>query len=380
MDILTSSSQTYMNIFHGYLSQFFIWGQWLFFSLLTINIVWMSLWYAFDKHSLSETMPDFIKRFFSIAIFYTIMANPAWLADIVKTAQVMGSTLTHAPIDPSSILSAGLGIANKILLSLSLSSILTLFPGVIIILVVYGTVLFCFISIALDLALTLIITTALISIASFFLGFAALGVTSQIARQTLDVILGNAVKLLGLYLVVAAGSQFLVQLTNAIPVKIISLDPYIIIAAAALLFWLVAKNLPAQLAKIVSGAVLESRGTDAAALAIAAIAYAQRATPAARILSSVVKTAAKIAGSSGYNAAAHFKHGAATGGNPGLSAMKGSISHLGKAVAGSVSDHFKHVASKLSGGSGNQQSIRKISERMYQAAKDVQSNIPSEKE
>lgn len=380
MDILTSSSETYMNIFHGYLSQFFSWGQWLFFSLITINIVWIGLWYAFDKHSLSETMPDFIKKFFSIAIFYTIMANPSWLADIVKTAQVMGSTLTHSPIDPSSILSEGLGIGNKVLVSVAKSSILTFGISTIVIVGVYITILFCFISIALDLAKTLIITTALISIASFFLGFAALGSTSQIARQTLDVILGNSVKLLGLYLVVAAGSQVMAMLTSAIPTKLVSYDPYIIIATAALLFWLVAKNLPEQLARIVSGAILESRGTDAAALAIAAIGYAQQSMPAAKIASNVLETASKIVGSTGYNAAAHFQKAVAIGKSPESAAIGGSMSHLGKAVVGSISDHFKHVASKMSGGAGSQQSIKKVSERMYQAAKDIKSDLSKEKE
>lgn len=374
MDILTAAAQSYMTTFTGYVNQFLHWGQWLFFSLLTINIVWMSLWHAFDQQSFSESMSAFIKKFFVIAFFYTIMMNPAWLGEILKTVQFMGTTLTHAPIDPSSIISEGIGIGNQIIIPIEKSSILTLGFGLIVVSIVYIIILFVFISIALDLALTLIITTALIAIATFFLGFSALGATTQIARQTLDVILANCVKLLGIYLVVAAGSQTMIAVTSAIPSSITSFDPYAWIVAVALLFWLVAKNLPIQLAKIISGAIHESHGTDAAALAMSSISYAQTAMPGVKTAASAAAGIGKIAGSSAYNAGAHFKKAATSTGSLSMGvgvAIGGSMAHLGKAVVGNVSDHFKHVASRMAGGAGSQQPIRSVSERMYQTAKDV---------
>jgi type IV secretory pathway TrbL component len=137
-----------------------------------------------------------------------------------------------------------------------------------------------FISIALELALTMIVTTALISAATFFLGFGALDATSSFARQTLDLILGNCVKLLGIYLVVAAGSQTITAAVSSIPASIIAFDPYAWIVAVVLLFWMVAKHLPPQMARIVSGSVLDSPHTNAAAMALATIRYAELATSA----------------------------------------------------------------------------------------------------
>lgn len=371
-----------MTTFSSYVNQFLQWGKWLFFSLLVINIVWITLWYAFDRHSFSESMPGFIKKFFVITVFYTIMINPSWLGEILKTAQFMGSTLTHAPIDPSSIISEGIGIANKIIIPIEKSSLLTLGLGLIIIAIVYVIILFVFISIALDLALTLIITTALIAVATFFLGFAALGATSQIARQTLDVILANCVKLLGMYLVVAAGGQTMLAVTSTIPTSIVSFDPYAWIVAVALLFWLIAKNLPNQLARIVSGAIQETRVLDAAALAMSTVHYAQIAMPAVKVATNAAQGIAKIAGSTAYNAGAHFNQTTSNTGNliTGLgAAVGGSMAHLGKSVAGNVSDHFKHIASKLAGGSGSKQPVESVSSRMYQSAKDVQSASNREK-
>jgi P-type conjugative transfer protein TrbL len=379
-NVITQASESYMNTFHGFVNQFMEWGQWIFLSLVTINIVWMCLWYAFDRHSFSESMPSFIKKFFSIAFFYTVMMNPSWLMDLLKTAQSMGQTLTNAPIDPSSLISQGIALGNKIIQPVQESSLLTMGFSLIILSLVYIIILFVFISIALELAVTLIITTALISIASFFLGFAALGATSQIARQTLDVVLGNCVKLLGIYLVAAAGSKTISMIIVFIPttadqLKQSGLDGYAWIVAAAVLFWLIAKNLPSQLARIISGAIQESRGVDAAALGMAAVNYAQIAMPPIRTASKVAQASSKIAGSTAYNAATHFKHGMALTGSPSVGtglAMGGSVAHLGKAVVGHVSDHFKDVASKLVGGEGSKQPISSVAKRMYQATKDMQ--------
>jgi hypothetical protein len=85
---------------------------------------------------------------------------------------------------------------------------------------------------------------------------------------------------------------------------------------------------------------------------------------------------AKIAGSTGYNAGAHFNQNAATTGSLAMglgAAVGGSMMHLGKSVSGSVSDHFRHISSKLSGGPGSQQPISSVSERMHQFTQDIKS-------
>jgi type IV secretory pathway TrbL component len=338
----------------------------------------MTLWYAFDKSSFSESMPDFIKRFFLIALFYTIMINPQWLLSVLQTVEVMGKTLTHAPIDPSSILSQGIGIANKILLPVEKSSILTMGFGIIIIGVVYLIIMAAFISIALDLALTLIITTALITVATLFLSFSALGATSQIARQALDAVLGNCVKLLGIYLVVAAGAKTITTVASSIPTSLLSFDPYMWIVAVVMLFWLLAKNLPMQIAKIVSGALQENQGTNAAALAISAVRTAQMATSATNKVGAATASLAAIAGSSIANAKAHFDKASATPGTRTLSnmgsAVGSAVKDMGGAIGGKLTDQFKNISSKLAGGQGAQNPSSGFAQRMNASAKDVSSS------
>lgn len=377
MNIVTHAANSYIHIFSGYVNQFLHWGKWLFFSLLAINTVWLALWYAFDRHALTETLPSFLKKFFVISFFYTVMMHPAWLGSILHTAQSMGQSLVHAPIDPSSIIAQGIGLGNKLLIPVTQSSLLTGGFGILVIAVVYLAVLFVFISIALDLALTLITTTALISIATFFLGFAALGATSQIARQTLDVILANCVKLLGIYLVVAAGSQTVAAVALSVPAEIKTLDPYVWIVAVTLLFWLLAKNLPNQLARIISGAISDTQGENAAAMMMAATHLSNVSINVAKVSGTLLQGAAKLTGSTAYNALQHVKKAAmeTASGHPVKAlgtVLGGPVKHFSQAVTGTISDHIKHTANQFAGGSGLQQPIHSVSSRMYQAAKIVQ--------
>lgn len=374
MEIITTITQQYMNTFRGYTQSFLHWGQWLFFGLLTINLVWLCLWQAFDRPSLAESMPRFIQRFFIITLFYTLMLHPAWLMDVLKTMQFMGTRLNHAAIDPSALIWQGITLGNKVILPIEKSSLITALFGVMIIAIVYVIILFVFISVALDLAVTLIMVTALISIASFFLGFAALGATTPIARQTLDIILGLCVKLLGLYLVIAAGSQTLVTVIGQVPTRLVAFDPYAWIVAVVLLFWLLAKHLPQQLVRIVSGAVHDSPSTGGAALALSTARYAAGATPLVSTLASATVGVGRLAGSSVYNAAAHVRQGVASSPSVpmGLSAAAlGTMGDLGKAVIGNVSDHFRQVASTLAGGPRFPSRVASVPERLYVAAQDL---------
>jgi len=375
MDSITTAANSYTHLLSGYTNTFLQWGKWLFFSLLTIQLVWMTLWYAFDRYAIAETLPSFLKRFFGITFFYTVMIHPAWLGSMLNTAQSMGNTLVHAPIDPSSLISQGIGLGNQLLMPVTKSSLMTMGLGVLIIAVVYLVVLFVFINIALDLALTLILTTALISISTFFLGFSALGVTNQIARQTLDVILAHCVKLLGIYLVVATGSQTITAIAMAIPSEIKTFDPYAWIVAVVLLFYLLAKHLPNQLAKIVSGAILETPGIDSYSLSVATTHLANAAMGLTKMAGMLMQGGTKLAGSAAYNALQHFKKSSMETGSPAIgiaSAVGGSIKDVGQATFGHLSDHVQHLANKSVGGQGLQHPIQSISARLYQSAKEVQ--------
>ncbi len=241
----------YLTSFSSYINPLLYWGQWLFLSLLTINLVWMALWHAFDQDGFSHAMPTFIRKFFVIGVFYTIMIHPDWLTQLLQTAEFMGGTLTKLSLAPQAIILAGIKLSNKIMIPLAGGNLLTGGVGFIVALLVSLLVLFVFLSVTLDLLVTLITTTFLISMASFFLGLVPQSET--VARQALNKILCNCMKLFGLYVVIAVGLQVMKPLTAIVPMQYNQLDPYVWISAVILLFWLLSKNLPRHLSSIMAG-------------------------------------------------------------------------------------------------------------------------------
>lgn len=241
----------YLTSFSNYINPLLYWGQWLFLSLLIINLVWMALWHAFDQDSFSHSMPSFIKKFFVISVFYTIMLHPDWLTQLIQTSEYMGGTLTKISLTPQAIILSGIKLSNKIMIPLAGGNLLTGGVGFIVTLLVALLVLFVFLSVTLDLLVTLITTTFLISMASFFLGLAPQSET--VARQTLNAILSNCLKLFGLYVVIAVGLQVMKPLIDIVPTQYNQLDPYIWISAVVLLFWLLSKNLSRHLSSIMTG-------------------------------------------------------------------------------------------------------------------------------
>lgn len=241
-DLITYLINQYTTIFSGFFSQFLSWGNGLFYSFTTMAIVWFCLWQAFEKPHVAAAMPEFLKEFFLIAFFYTIMINAAgWLSSIVDSTQSMGQQLTHQSIDPASVIQQGLTVANQILAPIKNLSAATTGLGTNLILLAYLSTLTAFIAVALDLAITLLTTTFFITVSSLFLAFSAFGFWRRVASRTLDMVVGHSFKLLTLYITIYAGNDVFMQIANNLPHdQVVSFDVYVWVAAAALLFWLTA--------------------------------------------------------------------------------------------------------------------------------------------
>lgn len=348
--IITQATDTYITIFQGYEATFIGWGQTLFFSLLIINLVWIGIWCAMDYGSLPEAFSAFLKKFFVTTVFYTIMMHPEWLLSVLSGSKEMGRQLNGSVLDPSSIISQGIQIANLVIKPVNEMGLFDASIGLVIAAIVYVCVLYIFINIALEVALALIMTTALITVSCFFLGFGALEATSAIARQAIDTVIGYCMKLLGYYLVISAGTKTFSMMTNpdVLPATPAALeqggfDSYAWLVAVAWIFYLVAKNLPDQLARIVSGGIQESRGVGAAAMALSALKLAthsmaaQKGSPASvagKALKSIATNAAKLAtGGAGW-VASKMSSTVAGAASTGASGAGGSASSNAEGGAG----------------------------------------------
>lgn len=385
--IITSTVNVYIHTFNAYFSQFLKWGQEFFFTGLVITIVWLCLWNAFDKNSFQDSMPNFLKEFFIIALFYTIMIyGNDWLSTIPESASIMGKTLSSVKVDPSSIIDQGIKITNILATQIKPSGILEKMYAAFVVALANILIMFAFVSVALDLAVTLLIIYFFIAISGFALAFSVFSFTRAIARKTLDIVIANSMKLLALYVVVAAGSGVFTAITQDLKTTTNPFDVLGWVVAAAFLFWLVCKNIPSQVARVFSDAVQETRGTNAAALAMSATRIAHTATPALKVAASGAFGVAKVVGSTAYSGSAHYSQSRTQG--------LGIASSVGKAVGsttkdvlrsagGSLTDRVKHAADKISGGKGmvdanGKTNIPSFAQRMYQSAQGTKSLIPTD--
>lgn len=251
-DLITNLLNQYTQIFSGYYHSFLVWGKWLFFSFATINLVWFCLWRAFDKDAVIEAMPEFLKEFFVLAFFYTIMLNAGtWLSSIVDTAQSMGLQLTQQLADPASIIAQGISVANRIILPLKNSANPNNGMGSTLIQVAYLLTLTAFTAVAIHLAITLLTTTFLISLSALILAFSAFNFSRAIARRVLDHLTAYSFKLLSLYLVIHAGAGIFKQLAIYLPEnQITTFDIYAWASASAALFSIAALMIPKRIAQL----------------------------------------------------------------------------------------------------------------------------------
>jgi type IV secretion system protein TrbL len=251
-DLLTDLINQYTQAFSSYYSSFLNWGKWLFFSFASISLVWLCIWRAFDKESLLEAMPGFLKEFFLLSFFYTIMLNGgSWLSSIVDTAQSMGLQLTQQLPDPASIIQEGISIANRVFLPLKNSASLNSGMSSMLIQICYLLILAAFITTATQLAITLLTTTFFISLSGIFLAFSAFSFSRSIARRTIDHLIAYSIKLLALYLVINAGAGIFKLLASYLPEeKMTSWDVYVWASASAALFGACALLIPKYTASL----------------------------------------------------------------------------------------------------------------------------------
>ena len=272
--VLSAAVNEYLMALGHLSAQFTQWGKMLFCGLLVINMMWFWVWLGFQKGEFDQGLVIFLKKFFIMLVFYTLMINHQFFMSLLQSAQVMGKTLTHGDSDPSSIISDGIALSNQLIRPILSFNLFKITFGVINIMICYFIILFVFMTVALRLAVALIETTALITVSSFFLGFAALSATSKIAHSMIEAIIASCVKLVGLYLVIGTGMAVIQHLAQFIPAHEATFDDYWWLLSVVLLFWCLSKSLPDLLARLVSVVVSNDSHVDTAALVMTGVKYA----------------------------------------------------------------------------------------------------------
>lgn len=375
IDVFTTAVNTCNGAIKSLSSQFLGYGQSIFWPLFTISLVLMGLKYMMSK-DITESLPEWIRNVVGIMFFYTLMVNVSWLGSILNSVNVIGKTLAGG-IDPSALIDTGLSLGNAMIKPLADGSILDLGFGSLVILACYIVVNVTIFTIALSVSVTLIITQFLITISPIFLAFGAFEVTKQFAKNGIDRIAGNSGKLLGFYLVIFLSNNVLTGLAAQIPqdANPTAFDPYLLLAAITTLLFLLAKNLPQEVGSIFAG-VTDTKGVEVAALAASVAKLTNAMQQAAKVAKVVANPAAAVAGATMANAMANYRQIASSNPNSSTAskagaALKQAAGTTAGATANNISDRFRNIADRVSGGSGN--NVKSVAERVYQNTQSVKS-------
>lgn len=362
---LTSATQAFQHGFMLIQHDFLGYGQAIFFALLTIAVVLGGLEHA-RSGDISSSLPQWMHEILIAMFFYTVMQNLDWLASLPNSANKIGLGYLGS-IDPSSIIMQGINIENKIMQPLLKAGLFESGASMLVGMISAVVVAYCMINIAINVAVTLIVTQGLISTSPLFLSAGAFKVSRQVARNLIDAIIGNTVKLIGYYLVIYIGNTAIAtmisQIDGTFNPDVASIDQYGFIIAITALYFALAKTLPDQLAKLVSGVVQENRGTEIGAAVTAMQRVATSVAPLSATLKSATLGSTGIVSATARNALANYRQNTSGGAGVIKAATKSGATGLGnlaKSSAGVIADKFRAASS---GG---------VTNRMAQATRTAQ--------
>lgn len=293
-------SGQYYTASQGWYAKLSGYAQNLFALLAVIEFSWAGIQYLLSRDGVESMLASFTKKLMTIGFFYTLLLKgPGWIYDVIQSFQQAGenaSGLGHA-VDPTSIVAVGLNCAFSIysgLDNLGIGSRIT-----------YGLpVAFCalfiviaFVIVAGQLLVTLIESYIVTGAGVLFLGFGASRFTSDFTKKYLSYAVSVGVKLLFITLIAGAGMQFsqtwAQMLANS---QTGLLHNSFIVTAGALIFAIVAWQVPSFAQALMSGSASLSAGSvmaTGAAVVGAATGAALGTAAAARAGIDVTRAAAE---------------------------------------------------------------------------------------
>jgi type IV secretion system protein TrbL len=311
-------------------------GKELFFYLAGLQLAISALWMSF-KGSLLEASVKTLQIIFTLAIFYTLISfGGTWMPQIINGFISIGSSASGiTSLSPSSVADQGLSIAFAILDNFSDLGWVTHPLGALLSagLVIGIVIVYAFL--AAELAVVLIKSYVLVTLSGLMFAFGAHESVREIALNYFKAVIGIGLQLLTLYLImgvgVTLGQGWASSIAQAAQLHLIK--PFILVALAVIIFYLIAKNVPSFIAGLSGVSGFRNYGDEAAGIAMMAGGMGATA----------IQNAASMGGK-GIQAMGQIGRGVTQAGNTMSNAMGGGAgahSALGRAA--------RNVASSLYG-------------------------------
>lgn len=338
---LDTIGNAYKAASNGWESTLTAYAKSLFLKLALLELIWFVLMkLILAGRGGDEFFAALIGKMLPLLFFYAILLNfdswvPAVISSFVQAGQGAGGT---GALTPSSVLDLGLTIATTVWNAVAQNGIANVAaPMMAFSAVLGGVVIFLsFVFIAGQLLVTLIESYIVVSAGVLFLGFAGSSWTKTFAERFLSYVASVGIKLFMIYLIIGVGQQVAAQWVAAIPASPQASD-YWAIAGEAVVYLLIAWQVPATASALMSGSVQMSlggalmTGVGMATLAGGLGSLAGGAVGAAR--SAAGGAVSSTAQAAGYTAAA-VSHGATVAGSAMSSAVDNAASSVSTFVRG----------------------------------------------
>lgn len=233
-------------------------ATWLFWTLVTISMVWTFGFMALKRADLGEFFAEFIRFTIFTGFFWWLLINgPNFANSLILSMRQMGgeATGTGFALSPSNIVDIGFLVFDRVLSESSLWSPVDSAIGIIIAVII----LVILALIGVNMLLLLISGWILAYAGIFYLGFGGSKWTSDIAINYFKTVLGIAMQLLTMVLLVGIGQSILSEYYTNMSRGVEFGEMTVLLVVSIILLSLVNK-LPQLIAGVITGASVGGQG------------------------------------------------------------------------------------------------------------------------
>jgi len=279
----------------------------LFWTLATLELVlsfilWTAAWFHVD--TLAQHL---FKKILFISVGYAFLLHAdTWIPDIIDSFTTIGQQISHVPLTPGFVLAQGRSVAITMLKAMGVTAWFTNLTGAIIALLSAIVVFLSYALIAMELAVTLVESYVVTGAGVFLLAFVPFRGTAALTERFLGYVIAVGIKLFIVYVLVGAGMQLAPSWAAFVNSgNIFDLNIPLNIAAAALVFFMLAHQIPALAGSLAMGTVgmtfhdvlgATSSAVRVAIVGMAAPAAVGAATGVARGTLGIAQTVAQVNG------------------------------------------------------------------------------------
>jgi type IV secretion system protein TrbL len=261
--ILTDLVNAFQGATSGWFGALFPIARNLFFTLAAIEIVWAASWWVLERDDPTQIFVQFLKRVIAIGFFLAVLTfADVWIPAIIDGFATAGRTAGGLPeLNPSTVIDQGIAVASSLISSISVAGWFTSPGGNLVAAIAALLTFLAFVVIAGQLALALIEMYVVIGGGVLLLGFSGSRWTMPFAERYLSYAVAIGIKLFVLYLIIGVGTALAASWAPTLAGVGTSPSDLFAILGAAVVYMIVAWQIPSFASALIAGSVNLTLGT-----------------------------------------------------------------------------------------------------------------------